>query len=57
MKLIPHGNAKLTWKQVKWIRIRGIKYTQIALAKMFHVGRTTIRDVITHKTWEYPWNK
>ena len=46
-----HGNAKLNIIQVKWIRTRGSRFTLKELAQMFHVGKTTIRDIIAYRTW------
>lgn len=46
-----HPNSKLNWDDVNMIRsISGKSHKQIA--KQFNVGRKTIWDIVTYKTWK-----
>jgi hypothetical protein len=46
-----HGNAKLSWDNVKVIRdMRGRK-SAAQTARQFAVGKATIMDIWLNKTW------
>lgn len=47
----PHGNAKLTVSDVQEIRVLKGKRSERNAAREYFVGRTTIRDIWSGKTW------
>lgn len=51
MTIKVHRNAKLTPEDVKLIRSMGKNYPHREIARKFAVGPTTIRDILTNKTW------
>ncbi len=47
-----HGNAKLTYEAVEFIRANQNKITRKELADKFGVGLTTIGNVLQNKIWK-----
>lgn len=46
-----HGNAKLSWENVKVIRVMKGLYSAAHTAREFAVGKQTILDIWNNKTW------
>lgn len=46
-----HGNAKLTWDDVKVIRVMKKSYSAAYTARWFGVRKQTILDIWRGKTW------
>jgi hypothetical protein len=48
---VRHGNAKLTWANVKVIRVMKGLYSAAHTAREFAVGKQTILDIWQGRTW------
>lgn len=52
---VNNHNSKLTEEQVRMIRrmYRYRRITQKGLAAQFHIGRSTVNDIIHYRTWRH----
>lgn len=53
MAMKVHGNAKLTWDNVKVIRAMKGSYSAAYTARYWAVGKQTILDIWQGRTWKW----
>lgn len=48
-----HGNARLTWREVKEIRKIGHKVSARIIADELQISKRAVLDILSNKTWRY----